>query len=108
MKQPYPTTKRLALCGTDGTCGSDGNCNFDGEYYIKDGFVARFNLAPSYALSERVLDDETIPLAGVHVSAGGIYSTTTDGGGGYTLTVPAGEYTLVASAAGCVFTPTGR
>jgi len=46
-----------------------------------------------------VQDDESQPLIGAQVSAGD-YAAATDGDGNYLLELPAGVYTITATAAG--------
>ncbi|NOZ73320.1 MAG: peptidoglycan DD-metalloendopeptidase family protein [Chloroflexi bacterium] len=61
-----------------------------------------------YAVSGKVQDRNNDPVLSVTISAGAGGSTTTDADGAYTLSLPAGTYTLTPSKSGYSFSPEQR
>ena len=73
-----------------------------------DGVVAKLRLwmPPRFSISGRVDDNGGLPLSDVQVSAGGVYSGTTDILGQYEITdLITGTYTLQPEKPGYVFAP---
>ena len=63
----------------------------------------------TYSISGQVTDDSSSPIGGVTISDGAGHSTTTDGGGNYTLSgLAAGTYTITPSLSGYNFSPTSQ
>jgi len=60
-----------------------------------------------YSISGKVVDNMSIPVSGITISGGGAGTTTTNASGDYTLSVPAGTYTLTPSTSliGVAFKP---
>ncbi len=72
-----------------------------------DGFVAKLGAKSHYVVSGQALDARAQPIEGARMLAGESYSATTDAGGWYSLTLPAGTYTLTPPS-GYFWTPESR
>jgi len=59
-------------------------------------------------ISGQVVDADNNPLANIRISAGETYSATTASNGVYTMTVPAGSYTLTPLTTGYLWEPSTR
>ena len=68
-----------------------------------------FTATPIYSISGHIVDNNNNALAGVTLSAGANYTTTTDANGNYTLNgLPAGTYPLTPAKPGYTFSPALR
>ena len=72
-----------------------------------DGFVARIRIEARGEISGQARDGDGNSLAGIIITANGIYSATTAADGSYTLDLPSGTYT-VTPGDGYLWTPEAR
>ncbi|MBN1178341.1 MAG: SBBP repeat-containing protein, partial [Anaerolineae bacterium] len=88
------------------TTGDAFQPNFGGG--STDGFVARIRIEAWGAVSGQARDGDGHPLAGIVITANGIYSATTAADGSYTIAyLPPGTYTLTPGS-GYLWTPEAR
>ncbi len=59
-------------------------------------------------ITGQVTDGNGLPLSGIHIAAGSLYSATTNASGQYTLTVPGGKHTFAPTAPGYFWSPASR
>lgn len=79
---------------------------FDTAGNENDAWLAK--IVAANTVRGRVTDAHGQPLAGIVISAGGAWQATTDAGGGYTLTVPAGVFAFGPTSAGYFWQPAQR
>ncbi len=75
----------------------------------QDALIAKLDPRPSvYTIAGRVHDATGDGLDGIRLTTGTPYSTTTDAGGYYTLTIPTGVYSVTPATMGYFWDPPSR
>lgn len=73
-----------------------------------DAFVAKLAIG-AHSISGQMLDDNSVPIAGVQILVNGKHAATTSVSGQYTIPdLPASTYVLTPTKANCLFTPLTR